>query len=58
LDLVLQDALALRSVISILVVLLVIQEVEDGHWALEVHLMGRSDIMAGQHICLERLDLE
>jgi hypothetical protein len=58
LDLVLQDALALCLVISILVVLLVIQMVEDGHWALEVQPLGRSDIMAGQHTCLEWLDLE
>ena len=31
---------------------------EGGHWAWEVQLLGRSDIMAGQHTCLERLDLE
>lgn len=58
LDLVLQDALACCLVISILVVPLVIRVVVVGHSAWEVQPSVRSDIMAGQHTCLDRLDLE
>ena len=57
-DLVLQDALALCLVISILVILSIIQEVVDGHSAWEGQLIRGYDIMAGQLTCLDHLNLE